>query len=1085
MKKINILKNAKYFIILIFAIFSILSLLLIGTVKINYNISDYLDDSTDTKISLGIMEEEFGLISNIQVMIDGVTPNEAEEIKTQLKAIENVNFVNFNSQNTDYYKDETALFVVLVDGNEYSESAKAALSDIESALGEKYGNRLNLGGTVMEKRLLREAIQGEIILILGISICLVAVLMLVTAASWIEPLVLLAASGVAVLLNMGTNAIFGEISYITNAIAAILQLALSIDYSIVLLHSYRTIKENNPTDESEHSMLRAIKEVAKPVSASALTTIAGLLALLFMSFTIGFDIGSVLMKSIVVSAITSLTLLPAFLLVFDKLMHKTAKKPLVIKGRLFCNISTKYGKLIAPAAFVVIIVCCVLNLGNSYSFVDSCNKNENITDKFGESGTLIVLYENAENNEDKEKLLSELLASYETEDGKKVLKSHVAYSNTIGQIYDVEKASKDLGLSMKDAELLFTIYRFTENGSAVKINTREFCKFAIALIEGDEDAEGFVSEETKSVLEMIITLDRLMANKNSAEAFHTAVSSLTVMEGKELSRFAIDQMYGLYHYDYYGDQNPVDFKEMLEFTIGSGMLNEDISSQLLTLLEGVGGLHHPEEDVFLKDLPGLIGISSTEATYLWTRELKLPVGGSIHYLELMEHLADGGYVGDASLVRIINNYEYIYNKVNQSYKYDEFIPALREITYQLTGSAPSISVEATAVQQLYIMYFYDEGIMPSSLVINGRDFIEFIIESSKSNETVSSQMPEGVLPMLTDVLSIDDFLNDDTAYDHAGMKSKISKFAESITSMDVTVSLSDGAMMGVYVKYAVQNNLIETGSISATDLLTFVLNEAQSNELLASSIDGEMQKTIRESQENMISASKLLTAENYSRMLLTVNLPAESGESSRFVEYLTEVVKETFGDDAYVAGEIATTNDLIKAFDDDNRLISIFTVVSIFIIIMLVFRSVSLPVLLVAVIQGAIWIAMSMSLVSGPMFFMSYIMSMCILMGATIDYGILLSTNYVKWRATLDKKEALYQAVDAAIPTVFTSGLILMICGLVVGFVATQTSISSVGFLLFRGTLISTVMIMLVLPSLLYLLDGFVIRLTLKDKTTN
>ena len=94
MKKINILKNAKYFIILIFAIFSILSLLLIGTVKINYNISDYLDDSTDTKISLGIMEEEFGLISNIQVMIDGVTPNEAEEIKTQLKAIENVNFVN-------------------------------------------------------------------------------------------------------------------------------------------------------------------------------------------------------------------------------------------------------------------------------------------------------------------------------------------------------------------------------------------------------------------------------------------------------------------------------------------------------------------------------------------------------------------------------------------------------------------------------------------------------------------------------------------------------------------------------------------------------------------------------------------------------------------------------------------------------------------------------------------------------------------------------------------------------------------------------------------------------------------------------
>ena len=121
--KPTLLKSAKYIVLVLFTILTVLSLILMGKVNTNYNISDYLDESTDTKISLGIMAEEFGLISNIQVMVDDVTVDEAEGIKDRLKTIENVIFVNFNSQNKDYYKDGSALFVVLVNGNEYSETA--------------------------------------------------------------------------------------------------------------------------------------------------------------------------------------------------------------------------------------------------------------------------------------------------------------------------------------------------------------------------------------------------------------------------------------------------------------------------------------------------------------------------------------------------------------------------------------------------------------------------------------------------------------------------------------------------------------------------------------------------------------------------------------------------------------------------------------------------------------------------------------------------------------------------------------------------------------------------------------------------
>ena len=376
------------------------------------------------------------------------------------------------------------------------------------------------------------------------------------------------------------------------------------------------------------------------------------------------------------------------------------------------------------------------------------------------------------------------------------------------------------------------------------------------------------------------------------------------------------------------------------------------------------------------------------------------------------------------------------------------------------------------------MYFYENGRLNTGS-IDCREFIDFVMETSKTNATVASRLPDGVAGMLSDACALDDFLDSKGLYDYNGMKSHIASFVEGVNSMDVSMSLTDAAIMGLYVKYATQNQLIETGEISATNLLNFVIDASENNELLSGRINEDMRKTISESRENILSAEKMLLGPNYSRMLLTVNLPTESEESSRFVEYLSAQVKDIFGDGAYVAGEIATTDDLIKAFDDDNRLISIFTVVSIFLIILLVFKSVSLPVILVAVIQGAIWIAMSMSLLgSGSMFFMSYIMSMCILMGATIDYGILFSTTYVRNRETLDKKESLYAALDTAMPTIFTSGIILMICGFIVGLIASQTSISSVGFLLFRGTLVSTILITLVLPALLYLLDKFVIKLT-------
>ena len=1111
-RKTKTVKTLKYVVICLFILLSIISVMLIGTIKINYNISDYLDEATDTKISLGIMEEEFGLISNVQVMVKDVSPEEAEEIKSTIKTIENIIFVNFSAQNTDYYKDGDALFVVLVDGNEYSDTAKEALTDIEEALSERYGDRLQLGGTVMEKKLLRAAIQGEIMLILVISICLVAVLMLITAASWIEPLVLLAASGIAVLLNMGTNAIFGEISYITNAIAAILQLALSMDYSIVLLHSYREHKKSAETKEI--AMLSAIKEVVKPVSASALTTIAGLLALLFMSFTIGFDIGSVLMKSIVISAITSLTLLPALLLIFDGLMVKTAKRDLKFKGEKIANASLKAGKFIVPIALILVAVCCVVNFSARYNFVDSSNSNPEISETFGDSGTLIVLFKNCEDAEEKEKLLLELVSAYRKENGDAALKSSVAYSSTIGQVFDVEKASRDLGLDLDDAKLLFTIYRFTEDSSPVKMDFDTFCEFATDLIKNDPDAEGFEDEKMLNMLGMLTDFDTMLQGEYTAEELYQAISEIEMLEGMTLDLASIEQIYGTKFYD--KAPQHVHFGTMLDYLINSGMIDDELANQLKLLpetYEMIGQLSFELEDpdrvIRYPDLSELnvkynLNMPAETLTGLWLTQLNLSTTkGSIKFADLFNFLVKNHLEKfpdniKNSLAKFeSNDYRYLYETKAAFDKaftsvctYETFMPTLLDLVEQATGSRPDLGDETKLtqqMQQLYVMYFIENDVLPDERM-GCIEFLQYVLELAETNLVIAERLPDGACERLEKLIRDADrlsaFLGNDSELEYLEMKEHIVSFADSLESLEITVNLSDAAMMGLYVKYSVAKDILKTGEISATDLLEFVLDAADTNELLKDRINDDMRDTITESKENMASADGLLRAEDYSRILLTVTLPPESEESARFVEFLSKNVKEIFGSDAYVAGEIATTNDLTKAFDNDNRLISIFTVVSIFVIIMIVFKSLSLPVILVAIIQGAIWISMAATTLMGDaMFFMSYIMSMCILMGATIDYGILLSTNYVRARATKDRREALNEALDGALPTIFTSGLILMVCGAVVGFVASQTSISSVGFLLFRGTLVSVLMITMVLPALLYILDKFVMALTIKSKS--
>lgn len=1075
-----------------FIIASVFSAMFMNRVGINYNLADYLGKDTETKIALDIIDGEFGSTGNIQVMAQNVSAETADEMQDKIENISNVLNVNFDKYDETYYKDGDALFIVIVDGNDYSDNAKQVAKDIANKLSS-YGS-VEYGGTTIEKQNLQNDITSEMVYILAISLCLVVTILLITSESWLEPIVLLAASGVAVLLNRGTNFFFGEISYITNSISAILQLALSIDYSIVLLHTYRREKESG--NDIFTAMKSAIKSVVKPVSASALTTIAGLLALLFMSFKIGFDIGIVLMKGIVISAITSLTLLPALILLLDKPMKKAKKKAFVPKGGSFCKIAFKASKVIVPIALVVVIVCGILQTENTFIFSDTKSDNAAISDVFGKNNSVAVVYKNSDkNNENEEKLIDDL-SSYKTKNGKKVLTDYTAYTNTALELYDTEKAVQKLELSEKDTEMLYTMYNLYRAPEDIKMTFAEFVNFSDNLIETDEDVKDFVDSETTDTIKKLKYIYEIDSTELTADELHSKLTT-GQMSGTDINAFSVKQLYGLYYYSSVPDKN-VGFCTMLDYVIKSSqnknvasMFDAETVNQLKTLSAGIAQFKTQMETpmdagtlagYFYKNYGVVLSEMQLSQIYgAYFASTGQPASNTVQFLPLMKFMAASGMIPDSGAVAEINKYDALYTAVNSKYGYAEFLTALSKTASALSGQTPKITVSNESVQQIYIMYFYEKGSMPKGK-LTGKAFAEYVLSEDKKNSAVNSQINNENRDKLSDMLTVNKYFSESEALNYESAFDKITALQEEIKSEKVVNALDKDKVSGVFIKYATNNGKALTEPMRACDLLDFVSENMDTNTLLEKKMNDDNRQKVKDAQEDIKKANDLFVGKDYSRMLLSINLPNESEETTEFVKYLSAKVKDVFGKDAYITGEIVSTYDLQKTFDHDNTFITVFTLISIFAIVMLIFRSLSLPVILVAVIQGAIFIAMSTQVIGNATFFMSYIISTCILMGATIDYGILMSSNYVAYRKEFDKKEALIRSVEAAMPTVFTSGLILTVCGFVIHFISSQNSISTVGLLIGIGTICSVVMITVILPSVLYLLDKFVLKLSIKSK---
>lgn len=300
------------------------------------------------------------------------------------------------------------------------------------------------------------------------------------------------------------------------------------------------------------------------------------------------------------------------------------------------------------------------------------------------------------------------------------------------------------------------------------------------------------------------------------------------------------------------------------------------------------------------------------------------------------------------------------------------------------------------------------------------------------------------------------------------------QFAE-LTDMDIeVVQLAYAAYAADQEDYgqivgSITSSTVSNYSVPLIDMFTFIYDEKEAGYV---NLDDDLNDKIDDLHDQLDDAKKQLKTDDYSRMLVYANVPEEGEETFRFLDELHAVVQEFYPENSYIVGDSTSDYDLSSVFSTDNLMVSILSFLFVLVILVFTFKSAGLPVLLLAIIQGSVWINFSVPvLMDTNIFFLSYLIVSSIQMGANIDYAIVISSRYTELKKSMSIKDAMVETLNQAFPTIITSGAILAIAGLLIGFLSSDVAISSVGICLGRGTLISIGLVMFVLPQILLLGD--------------
>ena len=590
MRKVtDFIVKARYVFLTLFVILAIFSLYLGTKVNINEDIMKYLPETSEIKIGKDIMDEEFieQDSSVLNVMFKGLSDTEKEDTLKKLESINGVSSVLY--ENTDEYnRDKYTLYVLNVDDYDHSKTAENVYNEVNEMKPEA------MSGSIYSEW--KPVLQ---IWIVVVAIAMAMIILTILSESYIEPWLYLISIGVAVFINKGTNIIFPSVSNITDSIVAILQLALSMDYSIMLSNRYR--QEREKEKDKTKAMKNALYNSFKAILSSSITTVVGLLALVFMSFTIGRDLGLVLAKGVVLSLVSIFFCLPGLLVLCDKLIMNSKKKTINfnLKGLGKYSYKTRWVQLV----FIIVSFIAAYILKGNIGILYTGTQQDEVGKHFPSTNQIAIIYENK---------YDEIITKYckSIEDDEKA-NQVLCYGNTINEklaYNELNQKFKDLGQDTEIDDYLIKIiyYNYYNKNTKDSMTLSEFTKFIKSDVYSNEKVSESIDDNIKEnmdLLENFATKDNVNQKRTASEIanildmnesdandlliYYNSKNLDTKMSIKDFVNFMINEVSVDPNYGSSVDANTLASLKQLQPFINTNTINRQMTSNEIANTFGI------------------------------------------------------------------------------------------------------------------------------------------------------------------------------------------------------------------------------------------------------------------------------------------------------------------------------------------------------------------------------------------------------------------------------------------------------------------------------------------------------------------
>ena len=1042
----------KRFVFLVAAVvIAIACALLIPCTNINTDMTRYLPNDSQMKQGIDQMTEEFGEnavgTGMVRVMFWSLPDSLKAAAKEELSGIEGVSNLLYQDGSEDYHHGEKVLFELIC-------SNQRSQEDIANEIAAQYGDMV-----IVEKS--ENGTTAPIGVIL-IALVLLLIILFIMCESWLEPPIFLAAIGVAVAINMGTNALLKSVSVTTNSIAAILQLVLSIDYSIILMNRYRQEKLLGDGDNIT-AMTKALKKASPSILSSAFTTIVGLLALVFMKLKIGADMGVVLAKGVLCSLVSIYTVLPSIVLFMDGAIEKSAKKVLKINTERLAGFSMKYR---IPLAIVfVIIFAGSYYLHNKTEISFSFEQKSEIEKYFPPKNITVLLYDNSDATRMIE--LADSMASLPNVKSvisyPSLMQKQLTATETMGMVDGLMAMAGESDFNLADFDLNMLVdaiyYIGSKNPSEEKISLHNF-----ALLADELSTDTTLSTYYLVALTDTCLIDSLLTAEEIADIVGVDQELIAMIcpAGQKASiRKIIKSSKELLDASMMPTQtiNKTPEPQIVEQQIEISIENDSIETPAGIIQdEDIAVIDEYDEDAIYKDSTIFLSqyTSSEIAQMVGMNEKSASIIFNL-YGRTVKHKTKTMSLYDfiTFVINDIANRKVFALQINQESR--RLLRQKENLMLMTLQAGKSKNVEETIEEELATEF--EESPMET---------IELMEEQEEEITAETPAIDKEYIEKLNMAERVMDIATKGSYFDAAEMHKLLTSFGAEMDLRDIELA---------YLYNGILHFDDDHVKMSVEDMLRIINDSVMNHPRFASLINDDIRSGLDTVNVLIDENFSQLRGSKYSQAIVFTDLPKESDATHEFVETLAAQCDQRLESRHYLIGESVMINEMRNQFGDEMLLVTLITVLSIFLIVAITFRSLAVPAILVMTVMTAVYIDVTVSgLNGGRLLYLAYLITQSILMGATIDYGILFTNNYREARATTSKIDSIRKAYLASTHTILTSGTIMTLAPFAMSIMIDDATIATILRCIAAGALAAVLLIIFVLPGLLAAFDKFIVR---------